>query len=52
MQPSKPVSPPPAPPTTPTRHEPPTVEEQPDEDLPGEQPRSRSNEGDPLNAPN
>lgn len=26
-------------------------QEQPGEDIPGEQPRSRSNEGDPLNTP-
>ncbi|HSX70368.1 hypothetical protein [Pseudomonas subflava] len=37
---------------TPQTHEPPAENEQPDEDIPGEQPRSRSNEGDPLNAPN
>jgi len=36
---------------TPTTHEPPKKEEQPDEDITGEQPRSRSNEGDPQNAP-
>lgn len=34
---------------TPKTHEPPAGNERPDQDLPGEQPRSRSNEGDPAN---
>jgi len=34
---------------TPGTHEPPAGNERPDQDLPGEQPRSRSNEGDPAN---
>lgn len=36
-------------PQAPTTHEPPPENEQPDENIPGEQPRSRSNEGDPAN---
>ena len=38
-------------PQAPKTHEPPAENEQPDEDITGEQPRSRSNEGDPLNSP-
>lgn len=38
-------------PSTATTHEPPAENERPDEDISGEQPRSRSNEGDPLNSP-
>lgn len=35
----------------PKTHEPPAENERPDENLPGEQPRSRSNEGDPQDEP-
>ena len=50
MQPNETTKPPPVPPKH--SNEPPPPEEQADEDVTGEQPRSRSNEGDPLNAPN
>lgn len=50
MQPNETTKPPPVPPKH--SNEPPPPEEQPDEEVTGEQPRSRSNEGDPLNAPN
>lgn len=36
---------------TPTSHEPPARNERPDKRIQGEQPRSRSNEGDPQNPP-
>ena len=49
MNPKTPANPPPAAPKH--SNEPPPKEELPDEDIPGEQPRSRSNEGDPLNTP-
>jgi hypothetical protein len=49
MKPSQPDNPPPAAPKH--SNEPPPKEQQPDEDITGEQPRSRSNEGDPLSAP-
>ncbi|MGE8498960.1 MAG: hypothetical protein ACN6O6_15745 [Pseudomonas sp.] len=35
----------------PTTHEPPAKNERPDKRIQGEQPRSRSNEGDPENPP-
>lgn len=47
MQPNEPSKPPPESPKH--SNEPPAEHEQPDENIPGEQPRSRSNEGDPQN---
>ncbi|WP_156115094.1 hypothetical protein [Pseudomonas sp. ML96] len=49
MKPSQPANPPPVPPKH--SNEPPPKEEQPDESITGEQPRSRSNEGDPQDLP-
>ncbi len=49
MKPNQPAKPPPIPPKH--SNEPPPEHEQPDENIPGEQPRSRSNEGDPQNPP-
>ena len=49
MQPNEPSKPPPESPKH--SNEPPAEHEQPDENIPGEQSRSRSNEGDPQNPP-
>lgn len=51
MKPKQPASPPPLVSKHPRTHEPPAEEERPSDEITGEQPRSRSSEGDPENPP-